>query len=146
MKYSALPPKQAKFVSEYLRGGNGTRAAIEAGYAAGSAHVSASRLLKNDKVAAAVRTSRCELEAKHEMSRDRVVEELLGAIEIAKANGDTGAMIRGWSEVGKLMGYYQPNKTTQIHVNISAKRIIDQLETMSDAELLQEVERLSAEP
>ncbi len=143
MKCAHLPPKQAKFVAEYLRDGNGTRAALAAGYGEGGAHVTASRLLKNAKVAAAVHTSQCELEAKHEMSRDRVVQELLGAVEIAKAKGDAAAMIRGWTEVGKLMGYYQPDKTTQIHVNISAKRLIDQLETMSDAELLQEVERLS---
>jgi phage terminase small subunit len=42
---------QEKFCREYLVDFNGTKAAIRAGYAEASAHVQASRLLKNDKVA-----------------------------------------------------------------------------------------------
>jgi phage terminase small subunit len=44
----------ARFVAEYLKDHNGTKAAIRAGYSAKSAHVQASQLLKIPKVAAAV--------------------------------------------------------------------------------------------
>src|SRR4051812_6766542 len=46
----ALAPRKAIFVAEYVKDGNGTQAAIRAGYAAKSAHVAAYRLLKDDKV------------------------------------------------------------------------------------------------
>lgn len=49
-----LRPRQRKFVLEYLRDLNGTRAAIRAGYAEASAASQASDILRTPKVAAAV--------------------------------------------------------------------------------------------
>ena len=49
---SDLTGKQRRFCREYFEGKTGTQAAIEAGYAFGSAKVTASRLLTNDNVAA----------------------------------------------------------------------------------------------
>lgn len=51
---AALPPKQRKFVVEYLRDLHGQNAAIRAGYAEKAARVQASRLLTNVNVRAAV--------------------------------------------------------------------------------------------
>lgn len=45
-----LTEKQKRFCQEYIVDLNGTQAAIRAGYAANSAEVTASRLLRNDKV------------------------------------------------------------------------------------------------
>ena len=48
-----LTERQRRFALEYLRnGGNGTAAAISAGYSPKSAHVQASRMLRDDKVTA----------------------------------------------------------------------------------------------
>ena len=64
------------FCREYIKTLNGTNAAIAAGYKANSAHVSASRLLKNAKVKARI----AELLKKHtdklDSSAERVIEEL----------------------------------------------------------------------
>lgn len=49
-KDTNLSQKQQVFVREYLRDGNGARAAIAAGYSAKSASVTASRMLRNAKV------------------------------------------------------------------------------------------------
>ena len=52
MAAGELNERQKRFVLEYLRnGGNGTEAAIAAGYSPRSAAVQASRLLNDDKVA-----------------------------------------------------------------------------------------------
>ncbi len=52
----SLSAKQKAFVTAYLINGfNATKAAIAAGYANGSAHVTGSRLLRNAKVAAAIK-------------------------------------------------------------------------------------------
>ena len=49
-----MTPKQRRFVDEYLIDFNATQAAIRTGYAAGSAEVTGSRLLRNAKVQAAI--------------------------------------------------------------------------------------------
>lgn len=47
---SELTPKQVRFVNEYIKTLNIRRSAIKAGYAPNSAHVTGSRLLRNEKV------------------------------------------------------------------------------------------------
>ena len=56
-KRSDLPLKQRKFVEYYKETGNGTKAAIKAGYSELSAGSQASRLLKKDKVLAILNDS-----------------------------------------------------------------------------------------
>lgn len=53
--WSKLTPKQRKFCAAYEKCGNGTNAAIAAGYKENSAAVQASRMLKNDKILAYLR-------------------------------------------------------------------------------------------
>lgn len=52
---AALTPQQRAFVEHYANTGHGTNSAIAAGYAETSAHVAASRLLKRDKIRAALK-------------------------------------------------------------------------------------------
>jgi succinate dehydrogenase flavin-adding protein (antitoxin of CptAB toxin-antitoxin module) len=52
---------------------------------------------------------------------------------------DSGNMIAGWREIGRMCGYYAP-EVKKIDVNITAKRAIDKLETLSDEDLLQMIE------
>ncbi|UXS29880.1 terminase small subunit [Staphylococcus delphini] len=47
---SELTPRQVRFVNEYIKTLNITQSAIKAGYAPNSAHVTGSRLLRNEKV------------------------------------------------------------------------------------------------
>lgn len=136
MNDASLFPRQQRFVEEYLSCGNGTQAAVRAGYGRAGAHVEASRLLKDPKVAAAVRTGQSELAARHEVTRDRVVKELLEAVDLARSQGDPGGMISGWREIGRLMGLYASEKAVKVDVNIAAKRLVGHLETLPDAELL----------
>ena len=57
-----LTERQRRFALEYIRnGGNGTAAAISAGYAPKSAHVQASRMLRDDKISAYRRAQAREL-------------------------------------------------------------------------------------
>lgn len=69
--------RRALFVDAYIGNGeNGTRAAIQAGYPQRSAHVAASRLLKDAKVFARIEKRRAELRARFNLTTDRVVQEL----------------------------------------------------------------------
>lgn len=140
MKSTRLPPRQALFVAAYLTGVCGAEAAVRAGYARSGAKVQAVRLLKNPQVAAAVRTGQSEAAEKHEVDRDRVLSGLLEAVDLARAQGDPGAMIRAWTEIGRLCGLYAAEKTAKVDVSVSARRVIDKLETLPDSALLKMVE------
>lgn len=71
-----VTPKQGIFIAEYLVDGNATRAAIAAGYAASSAHVTGAKLLKNAKVAEALDSQKERRLGKLELTADRVLLEL----------------------------------------------------------------------
>lgn len=72
---SALTPKQAAFVAEYLIDLNATQAAIRAGYSARTAPEQASRLLANVKVAAEIQKAIAARAERTDISADRVVKE-----------------------------------------------------------------------
>lgn len=72
-----MTPKKAIFISEYSLRGNGTQAAIAAGVPESSAHVTASRWLKDPKVAAAIEEQRKLLASRLELTAERVLLELM---------------------------------------------------------------------
>jgi phage terminase small subunit len=78
-----LPPRQQRFVDEYLKDLNGTQAAIRAGYSAHTANEQSTRLLANVHVAAAVARAKAERSARIGLTADRVLEEL-AAIAFAR--------------------------------------------------------------
>ena len=83
----ALPPKQLRFVQEYLIDLNGKQAAIRAGYSAKTAEVQASRLLSIAKVAEAVAEAQQARAERTQITADRVLAELakIGFSDIRKA-------------------------------------------------------------
>lgn len=72
----ALTPRQQRFVDECLVDLNGKQAAIRAGYSPNCAEVTASRLLRNAKVAAAVAEARRERAERTAITQDSVVQGL----------------------------------------------------------------------
>lgn len=66
-----LSPKHRIFVREYLKDRNASRAYIAAGYGKKNAAISASRLLKNVKVAVAIDQGMAKLEAKLDITAER---------------------------------------------------------------------------
>lgn len=70
-------PRQGLFVREYIKDLNGTQAAIRAGYARDSAHVTASRLLSEAKIQACVRELRDELLRGLEIEAKDVMQTLV---------------------------------------------------------------------
>lgn len=75
-KASALTPRQACFVQEYLVDLNATQAAIRAGYSRRGATAQGSRLLANAKVAAKLSTAQAKRAERVEISADMVLREL----------------------------------------------------------------------
>jgi len=72
-----LTERQAAFVREYLVDCIATKAAIRAGYSRSGAEVTASKLLKNAKVKAAIDAGKAELAAKCEITKEWIVQEAI---------------------------------------------------------------------
>ena len=71
-----LSDQRRRFVAEYLVDQNGTRAAVRAGYSKRSAHVTATRLLKDANVRAAIDARFDRRIKRTDITGDRVVLEL----------------------------------------------------------------------
>ena len=130
-----ISAKRRRFAEEYVLDGNATAAAIRAGYSARSAHVTACRMLKEPVVQAAVAERQALVAEELEVTRQEVMRGLLEAVEIARVQADPSAMVKAWSEIARMCGYYAPVKQ-RVDVSVSAQRMVDQFEVMSDAELL----------
>jgi phage terminase small subunit len=116
---SKLPPgltaKQARFVEEFCVDFNATQAAIRAGYAQGSAFVSASRLRAHPAVAAAIDVARAALRTRCDASADRWLLEVLaisyGDPDAKTADGKPatrltfGEKVRALELQGRALGF-----------------------------------------
>ncbi|RKH93631.1 terminase small subunit [Corallococcus sp. AB038B] len=91
----ALTANQERFVQEYLVDLNGKQAAIRAGYSERSAEVTASKLLSNPKVRAAVDAAKAARAERVEVKADDVLRELLliARTDIGDAFSPTGALL-----------------------------------------------------
>lgn len=71
-----LAPKRRKFVREYVKSLNGTRAAIKAGYSPKSAAQEANRLLSNAQIRAAIAKAEARQISRSDITADRVLREV----------------------------------------------------------------------
>ena len=131
----SLSPRQQAFVEHYSVHGNASRAAREAGYPAASAHTTSNRLLKNEKIRAELAARRAETAQRTALDRDRVIQELRAAVEVARTKGDASAMVAGWREIGRMLGYYEP-ESRRVELHVGPSRLARVLGTMPDRELL----------
>jgi len=76
-KAHQLNLRQQRFCLEYVKDGNGTQAAIRAGYADKGAEVQAHHLLRNPKVLERIRTERDRLDGALNLSVERVLREYM---------------------------------------------------------------------
>jgi phage terminase small subunit len=106
-----LTPKQAIFIEQYLidANANATRAAIASGVSVKSAAVTASRWLKNPTVAAAIAERQARRAVKHEITAERVLQELAKL-----AFHDAGNL---YDDTGRLKPVYQLDDMTRAAVS-----------------------------
>lgn len=135
MSRAELTARQRRFVEEYGVDRNATAAALRAGFAPASARVTACRLLKANKaVQEAVAAQEALVAAEVGMTRQRVVQGLLEAVEMARERQEPGAMIAAWRELGKMLGYYAPEWVRVTASTDEAVRM-GRWQTLSDEEL-----------
>lgn len=131
-----LTAKYQHFVDEYCIDRNASRAARAAGYSAGAAKVTASRLLTNANVRAAVAIREMEAEQALDMTRRSVLTALQEAFGLARQQRNPNAMIAACREIGRQCGFYALEREI-LPLNAGARKDVAGFEAMTDVELMQ---------
>lgn len=102
-----LTPKQKAFVREYKKnGGNGTQAAIKAGYSENTADVIATENLRKPSIREALEKEERKLQEKYEYTIDDMVRELDDVKMKADAEQNRQAQIKAIELKGKAFGLF----------------------------------------
>ena len=70
-----------------------------------------------------------------QISRLNVIEGIIDGIEMARMQGDSGNVIKGWTEVGKILGHYAP-EVKRVELSVDQAATLSKLSALSDEELL----------
>jgi phage terminase small subunit len=130
-----MTPRQIAFAVQYALDHNGTAAAVRGGYAEVGAHVTASRLLRKPKVAAVVAAHEADAAERLGLTRERVLEGLRDALEMARQQNNPVAMVAALRESAKISGFYAPERR-KVEISVDGARLQAQFAAMSDQELL----------
>lgn len=127
-KYEAaltdLPDRRRRFVEEYLIDLNATQAAFRAGYAEKGAHTEGWRLLRNAKVADAVRHGMADLSERAHLSQAWVREALKQNIRRAEVKDDTQSINRALQLLGQSLGMFSEDLNVNLNATTSAKVVM----------------------
>jgi hypothetical protein len=129
-----LDSRERIFAEHIANGNTQVNAARAAGFK--QPEKLAYRVLKRPHVARAVKYIADENRKAAGMDRKKVMAGFLDAIDIAKLQADGSTMVAGWREVGRMCGLYEPEKK-ELAVSVTAKRMIEKLETMTTEELFE---------
>lgn len=130
-----LSEMQRQFVINVAEHGMNQTAAARA---AGMPHpgVQGNQLMKQPKIQAAIAATREAYAKASGMTRQKIIDGFIEAIDLARIKADPLTMVAGWREVGKMCGFYEPSKS-KIEISVNGKVMLEKLSSMSDAELLQ---------
>ena len=134
--FERLTPRQAQFVREYVTSSNAAEAARRAGYSERTAKVIACELLTNPDLQEAVQALQAENAAQWDITRKDVIAGVLEAIGMARAQGEPMAMIAGYRELARMMGFNAPEAhRVEVTTPAAASAMLAKLAAMSDTDL-----------
>ncbi|WP_337090226.1 terminase small subunit [Leuconostoc pseudomesenteroides] len=131
-----LTPKQKKFADEYIKTGNATQSAIEAGYSKKYANTNAPKLLQNTTLKQYIEKRMDQIASPKIMTAQQVLERLTSIV-----SGDITETI----VVATPIGIEKTEKTADFKTQISAMRDIMKRYPQNDKLVEQQIRKLSAE-
>ncbi len=131
-----LTPKQKKFADEYIKTGNATQSAIEAGYSKKYANTNAPKLLQNTTLKQYIEKCMAEIASKRVMSYTEAVELLTS---IARGEEKETVVVATPVSVEKV------EKEADLKTRISALKEILKRYPNNDKLIEQQIRKLSAE-
>lgn len=126
---SKLTEKQSAFVDGVLTGKSRNASAIAAGYRDSTIPDS------SETVRAEIALAREKLTDLTQIKRVDVIDGIMDGIACARMQGDAANMIKGWTEVAKILGHYAPEVKT-LNINMNSQRLRSKYEAMSTEELI----------
>ena len=129
-----LSKQQAIFVAARERGIPRRESAIMAGYKVDKSGKVPAQIEAGKAVQDALTRARAEMQAKTGITKEEVLQGLKDAAEMARVMADPQAMVRAFSELGKMLGFYEPEKKVVQHE--MGKQTMEALRMLSDEELL----------
>ena len=108
-----LTLRQKKFVKFYVESGNGTEAAIKAGYSENCASVIASENLKKPKVERAIKEEERRIDAEHEVSIGWRLEMLKAIVQEGASGSSLSAAVSALAEINRMTGGHAPTKIAE---------------------------------
>ena len=128
-----LTEKQRLFVVLWAKGDSIPSASLRAGFADGGSM--AYRMVRMPNILALKAKYEALYQEASQMTRQKVMDGLLEAVDMAKLMSEPATMVAGWREIGKMCGYFAPVEV-KMKVDVSGSVVVDRLNGMSDAELL----------
>ena len=138
-----LTDKQHAFALALGQGDSIPAAIIRAGFA-DSSTTFGYRMAKMPNIQAAVAFERARFEQQNKIKRQDVFDMLKDAFDTAKLMSEPASMVAAAREIGKMAGYYEPQKKV-IDINLNTgKGTVAELSRMSDEQLIEVVEKAAA--
>lgn len=138
MAVGELTEMQEKFALEYVKSGNATASAINAGYSEKTASVQGSRMTRHVKVMKRVRELKEEMGIKVDTEQDTLLEMLTDIAEDKDA--EPQHKLKAIEMIAKMRGYYKDSP----EINVDNSTVFNPAE-MSDEELAQELSKIQDE-
>lgn len=128
-----LTQMQKRWVDNIMQGMTKAGAALAAGYA----HSGDYRSFQDNKAVKDYHKECIETERERtRITREDVINGMKTAIDDAQVLGDPSSQIKGWTEIGKILGYYAPEKK-ELQLGADAQALLASLEGLSTEQLLQ---------
>lgn len=129
-----LSEKQLHFIEEYCISHSAADAARKAGYSTKTARSIGHELLTKPDIQAAIQARQAATALELGVTRQHVLSDLLDAVRTARAQGNPGAMIQGAREVGKLLGFYEP-EAQRVELTVNDRGLAAKYQGMTDQQL-----------
>ncbi len=130
-----LNAKQSRFIDEYMVDLNGAAAAERSGYSKKTSRSIACELLTKPDLQAVLRERQAALAEEIHITRQGVIQGILEGIEMARTEKLPGLIIRGYTELARMLGYFEP-EVKRVKLTAGQGKMEHNLVLKSDAELL----------
>ncbi len=107
----------------------------EAAAVVGLSLSSAQKIKSASDVRQYLATNQVEISNLTNLKRADIVAGMMDAIDLARLAADPGSMIRGYTEIAKMLGLYAP-EVKVVQVSMTQRAIANKYEAMSDEDLL----------
>jgi hypothetical protein len=131
---TVLTERQQLFVNAVARDGMNFNAALrQAGYS--DSPGTRNSIVGNAKIQHAIAIEKAKYAQASQMTKKKVIDGFLEAIDMARIKADPIVMVAGWREVAKMCGFYEPTRH-KLEVSVNGQVVIHKLQQLDDTELL----------